>query len=49
MSGNYNDETNFSNKLSLPNRQIASLCKEFANNSTTRSVLAAANINLSRT
>ena len=35
MSGNSNDETNFPNELALTNRQVANLCKAFANNSST--------------
>ena len=31
MIGNLNDETNFPHKLLLTNRQIANLCKAFAN------------------
>ena len=33
MIGNYNDETNFPHKLSLTNRQVEHLRKDFANNS----------------
>ena len=35
MIGNYDDETNFPHKLSLTNRQVASLHKAFANNLAT--------------
>ena len=42
MIGNSDDETNFPNKLSLANRQVANLCKSFANN-------LSANIKLSKT
>ena len=35
MIGNYNDETNFPNKLLLTNRQVANLCKAFASYSST--------------
>ena len=35
MVGNSDDETNFSHKLLLTNRQIANICKTFANNSST--------------
>ena len=31
MIGNSNDETNFPHKLLLTNRQVANLCKAFAN------------------
>ena len=31
MIGNSNDEANFSHKLLLSNRQVANLCKDFAN------------------
>ena len=31
MVGNYNDETNFSHKLSLTNRQVANLSQTFVN------------------
>ena len=31
MIGNLDDENNFSHKLLLTNRQVASLCKTFAN------------------
>ena len=31
MNGNSDDETNFPNKLLLTNRQVANLCKAFAN------------------
>ena len=33
MIGNFDDETNFPDKLLLTNRQVASLRKAFANNS----------------
>ena len=32
MIGNSNDEINFPHKLLLTNRQVANLCKGFANN-----------------
>ena len=35
MIGNSNDETNLPHKLLLTNRQVANLCKTFANNSST--------------
>ena len=35
LSGNSDDETNFSHKLLLTNIQVASLCKIFTNNSST--------------
>ena len=35
MIGNSDDETNFLHKLLLTNRQIANLCKAFANHTTT--------------
>ena len=35
MIGNPNDETNFSHKLLLTNRQVANLRKVFANKSST--------------
>ena len=35
MIGNSDDETNFPHKLLLTNRQIANLCKAFANHTTT--------------
>ena len=35
MIGNSNDKTNFLHELLLPNRQVADLCKSFANNSST--------------
>ena len=35
MIGNSDDETNFLHKLLLTNRQIANLCKTFANHTTT--------------
>ena len=31
MIGNSGDETNFPHKLLLTNRQVANLCKDFAN------------------
>ena len=34
MIGNSNDETNFPHKLLLTDRQVLSLCKTFANNSS---------------
>ena len=42
MISNSNDETNFLHKLLLTNRQVANLCKAFANNSS-------ADINSSKT
>ena len=35
MIGNSNDKTNFSHELLLTNRQVANICKVFANNSST--------------
>ena len=35
MIGNSDDETNFPHKLLLTNRQIANLCKAFANHTST--------------
>ena len=35
MIGNSDYETNFPHKLLLTNRQVANLCKDFANNSST--------------
>ena len=35
MTGNSDDETIFPQKLLLTNRQVASLCKVFENNSST--------------
>ena len=35
MIGNSDDETNFPHELLLTNRQVANLCKAFANNSST--------------
>ena len=35
MIGNSNDETNFPHKLLLTNRQVANLCKTFANHTST--------------
>ena len=35
MTGNSDDKTNFSHKLLLTNRQIANLCKAFANHTST--------------
>ena len=35
MTGSSDDETNFAHKLLLTNRQVANLCKDFANNSST--------------
>ena len=35
MIGNSNDKTNFPHRLLLTNRQVANLCKAFANNSST--------------
>ena len=35
MIGNSNDETNFPHKLLLSNRQVANLCKAFANHLST--------------
>ena len=32
VNGNSDDETNFPHKLLLTNRQVANLCKVFANN-----------------
>ena len=40
--GNYHDQSNFPHKLLLTNRQVANLCKAFANNSS-------ADIKLSKT
>ena len=34
MIRNFNDETNFPQKLLLTDRQVLSLCKTFANNSS---------------
>ena len=42
MTGNSDDETNFSHKLLLTNRQVENLSKAFANNSSV-------NIKLSKT
>ena len=42
MTGNSDDETNFSHKLLLTNRQVANIRKAFPNNSS-------ANIRLSKT
>ena len=33
--GNSDDETNFAHKLSLNNRQVANICKAFANHTST--------------
>ena len=35
MIGNFDDETNFPHKLLLTNRQVANLCKAFANHLST--------------
>ena len=35
MIGNSDYKTNFPHKLLLTNRQVANLCKDFANNSST--------------
>ena len=35
MTGNSDNETNFSHKLLLTNRQVANLCKAFANHTST--------------
>ena len=35
MIGNSDDKTNFPHELVLTNRQVAYLCKAFANNSST--------------
>ena len=35
MIGNPDDETNFPHKLLLTNRQVANLCKAFANHKST--------------
>ena len=35
MIGDSNDETNFSHRLLLNDRQVSKLCKAFANNSST--------------
>ena len=35
MIGNSNEETNFSHKLLLTDRQVSHLCKTFANNLST--------------
>ena len=35
MTGSSDDETNFAHKLLLTNRQVANLCEDFANNSST--------------
>ena len=40
--GSFDDDTNFPHKLLLTNRQVANLCKVFANNSS-------ADIKLSKT
>ena len=39
MIGNSNDETNFPHELLLTNREVANLCKVFANNSSTHTKL----------
>ena len=43
MVGNSDDETNFPHKVLLTNRQVANLCKAFANNSTTNIKLSKLN------
>ena len=45
MIGNSDDETNFLHKFSLTNRQIANLCKAFANHTTTDIKLSKAQLN----
>ena len=35
MIGNSDDETNFPHKLLLTNRQVANICKAFANHTST--------------
>ena len=44
MIGNSDDETNFLHKLLLTNRQIANLCKAFANHTTTHIKLSKAQL-----
>ena len=48
MIGNSNDETNFRHKLLLTNRQVANLCKAFANNSSTDIKLSKAQLSKMR-
>ena len=48
MMGNSNDETNFRHKLLLINRQVANLCKAFANNSSTDIKLSKAQLSKMR-
>ena len=40
MIGNSDDEINFPHKLLLTNRQVANLCKTFANNSSSDIMLS---------
>ena len=44
MIGNSNDETNFPHKLLLTNRQVANLCKAFANHTSTDTELSKAQL-----
>ena len=43
--GNSDDETNFPHKLLLTNRQVANICKAFANNTSTDIKLSKAQLN----
>ena len=40
MIGNFHDQINFPRELLLSKRQVANLCKSFANNSSTRTKLS---------
>ena len=44
MIGNSDDETNFRHKLLLTNRQVANLCKAFANRTSTDMKLSKAQL-----
>ena len=46
MIGNSNDETNFPHKLLLTNRQVANLCKAFANHTSTDIKLSKAQLTI---
>ena len=45
MIGNSDDENNFPCKLLLSNRQVANLCKAFANHTSTYIKLSKAQLN----
>ena len=47
MISNFDDETNFLHKLLLTNRQVANLCKAFANNLSANTMIIPLGLSIS--